>query len=88
MNIEKVKRQLDQTTIEEMDSMTSEALKEVIFQAEVAQKEAKAELEANPKYRQVKNDLSTLQVGLREVNKRQRAKIAYALHRLEEQGRI
>lgn len=87
MNVEKIKKQLDKMTVEEMDAMEASSLKEVIVQAEQSQKDARAELEKNPNYVRARNDLNALRSGLNDVNKRQKAKIAYALYRLEELGK-
>lgn len=87
MNIEKIKRKLGKDTVEEMDGLSDQALKDTIIQAEQSQKDARAELDKNPNYVRARNDLNALRSGLNEVNARQRAKIAYALHRLEELGK-
>lgn len=88
MKLEKIMQKLGKDTVEEMESMSETELKETIVQAEQSQKAAKAELERNPEYVRAKNDMNAFKVGLNEVNARQKAKIAFALHLLEEKGQV
>lgn len=84
--LEKLKKKLGKATIEEMDAMDHVALKKVIVEANTSMKVCAEELEANPKYQQVKQDKSYLESGKREVNARQQARIAYSLYTLEQRG--
>lgn len=87
MKIEKLEQKLGKATVAEMASLPSPELEQVIITAEKSMKLAKDELEANPKYQELKENLSALSQGLKEVNSRQRAKIQYALHLLEGESR-
>lgn len=73
-------------TKQEMDSEQSEQLRSRIISAETAMKQVQEELESNPKYQELKEQLSALTQGKKEVNKRQKAIIAYALRLLEEKS--
>lgn len=75
-------------TKEEMDKLDTQGLEDVIVQATTAKETARAELMKNPKYQDAKDAKSLLESGRREVNKRQDAKIAYALIRIagDDQG--
>lgn len=88
MDMFKLKGTLGNDTIEEMDSMDDNELKTVIVQAETAMQEAKEELEGNENYQRAKADCSLLSSGKKEVDKRQKGKIQYALSRLTEIGKL
>jgi hypothetical protein len=82
-NIDKICKILgDETTIE-MGALSDEDIKQRIIAANSAMKQVRDELEANPKYQDIKEDLKALTAGKKEVDKRQKAVIAYALHLLE-----
>lgn len=76
---EKAIKILGRDTVDEMDTMDSEQLKKVIVDASSAMKEVKEELEANAEYQRAKSDLKHLSEGKREVDKRQKSRINYAL---------
>lgn len=84
--IEKLQKKLGKLTTEEMDSMGPDDLKQVIVQANSSMQQVKEELDANPKYEQVKLDKQLLETSKREVDARQKARISYALHLLDEGG--
>lgn len=88
MDIMKLKGQLGQDTIEEMDMMDDAQLHKVVVEAESAMKQAKEELEANPKYQEAKENVKALSQGKRDLDKRQKGKIQYALSRLTEIGKL
>lgn len=71
-------------TIQELDAAATESLKTSIVTADASIKQASDELEANPKFQEIKANLKAIGEGLREVKKRQNAIIQYSLHLLEE----
>lgn len=73
-------------TVEEMDAMSADALKKVIVDASTAMKQAKEELEANPQYQALKESLKACTEGKRELDSRQKARIAYSIDLLKEKG--
>lgn len=87
MNIQKVRDKIGVETCEEMDGMSEETLKVTIVTAERAMSDCKRDLNLNPQYLETKENLKALTQGKREVDARQKAKIAYAIHRLEELGK-
>ena len=80
----KIKKALGKDTVEEMDQMTEGELKKVVIEAEQSMKKAKTEMDENDNYQKAKNDKNLFETGLREVRKRQNARISYALVRIEE----
>lgn len=84
--ITKALKAIGADTKSEMDAMAKDSLEEVIVQAEKAMSQAERERNSNPHFLAAKENLKALGEGLREVKKRQNAKIVYALHRLEEIG--
>ncbi len=85
---DKVTKALGRDTVEEMDAMTTEELKKVVVEASSAMKEVKEELEANQNYQSLKADLKDLTAGKAAVDKRQKARIAYALDRVDSLGNL
>ncbi len=85
--LEKLIKSLGRSTTEDLDKMTVDELRNTIVHAESSMKQAKEELEDNPRFAAMKESLSDLSAGMREVNKRQRAIIQYALLKLEENGK-
>jgi hypothetical protein len=81
--LEQIEKLLGKEFALELQGLAPEAIKEKVVQAEQAMKEASEELEANPKYQELKESLKALSEGKKEVNKRQKAIIAYALHLLD-----
>jgi hypothetical protein len=84
--LDKISNILGLELINEINALDSDSLKNQIVQAETAMKDAKQELEANPKYEEIKEQLKAITAGLKEVRKFQNAKIAYALDLLESKG--
>jgi len=85
--LSKITKLLGKTCIVDMDVMSDQDLKNLIAQAEGSIKSAGDELEANERYREMKECLKDLTASYGEVKKRQKAKIEYCLHMLEEQGK-
>lgn len=82
MKLNKIEKILGEEIMEEIRAMGEEELKKVIIQAEQSMKEAKDELEANPKFQQLKEDLKALRCGFLDVKKFQTAKLNLALMQL------
>jgi hypothetical protein len=82
----RIEKALGSDTLGELESMPSDALKDKIVSAEHAIMEAIRELEANPKYQELKESLKAISAGLKEVKKRQNAIIQYSLSLLEDKG--
>lgn len=74
-------------TIQELDAQDTDALKQSIVRADQSIKQASDELEANPKFQELKESLKAVSEGLREVKKRQNAIVQYSLHLIEEKGK-
>jgi hypothetical protein len=68
--------------LRELEALDSEGLKNVLWQSENAIDEAYAEVEANPRYQQAKQEIKDLSAGRREVTKRQKALICVVLSML------
>lgn len=86
--LEKIEKILTSTLLEEMDGLSAEDLKGAVLTAAQSIKAVQEELEANPKYQECKENLKALSQGLKDVKKFQNAKVAYALHLLEEGGKV
>lgn len=84
--LDKLTKTLGRCIIEDLNTQPSDILKNTVVGAEYSMKAAKDELESNPRYAAIKEQLADLSAGLKEVNKRQRAIIQYALHLMEEKG--
>lgn len=81
--LEKLEKTLGADTIAEISAKSADDLKSLIVAAESAINQAVDELEANPHYQELKENLKALTAGLREVKKRQKAIIDYSLLSLE-----
>lgn len=88
MDNEKLVKALGRDTIDEMNTYREEDLNKTIVEATGAMRTAKDELDANEDYQKAKADCSLLSSGKREVDKRQKAKIAYSQNRLSELGKM
>jgi hypothetical protein len=84
--LDKLERTLGKDTIADLNAVPVDMLKAHIVASEQSMKAAKEELEANPQYQELRENLKALSQGLREVNTRQRAIIQYCLHLIEEKG--
>ena len=80
--MDKVKKKLGEDTVKEMEAMGVDTLKQTIVSANETMSEVKEELEANPAYQEAKANYDVFKSGQREVNTRQKAKIAFALYLL------
>jgi len=83
---EKLQKVLGIDTVEELEKLDSDILKERIANAAQAMQAVRDELEANPKYQELKENLKALTSGKKEVDKRQKAIIKFCLHLLESKG--
>jgi hypothetical protein len=79
----KIEKELGPDALTELAGADLEA---AITNAAGAIKTSEDELEANPKYQELKESMKAVKAGLGEVKKRQKAIIDYCLHLLEERG--
>lgn len=82
-----IQKTLGDEALEGLNAMTPDHLETQIALSAGAIKEAQDQLEANPKFQELKASLKACSEGLREVKKFQNAKIQYSLHLLEEKGK-
>lgn len=82
-NDAKLEKKLGVETVAEIRGSDDASLKARIIAAEQAMRAAKDELEANPKYQELKESLGVLTQGMKEVNSRQRAIIQLCLITLD-----
>lgn len=87
MDRSKAIKLLSEVTVEEMDAMDEATLKKTIVDASSAMKTAKEELEANPQYIELKESLQACTQGKKDLDARQKARIAYSLELLEAKGK-
>ena len=85
--LEKIIKKLGKDTVAEMQAMDEVALRGVIVSAEQAMKKEIESLEKNEKYQFYKESIKALSAGKREVDSRQRSRIAYALQLLSDSGK-
>lgn len=83
MKLDKVIKILGSDLQQELESASKEALEKRIINAEQGMQTVKEELENNQKYQELKENKKAMESGLKEVNKFQRAIIAYALTMLD-----
>ena len=83
----RIEKILDVDTREDLSSRSAEDLGKAIVAADAAIKQVSDELEANPKYQELRESIKALSEGLRDVKKRQNAIVQYSLHLLEEKGK-
>lgn len=83
---DKLENVLGKETIKELEAMSVAQLETRVSQAESSILQAKTEMEANPKYEELRDSLSALKSGFNDVKKRQRAITEYALHLREDKG--
>lgn len=84
--LSRIEKALGKETMADLESLSMEVLKDRLVAAESSIKQAIDELEANPKYQEIKDSLKALSEGLREVKKRQNAIIQYSLSLMEDKG--
>lgn len=85
-NLDKVLGALGENTKDEMDAMDEAHLRNVIVMANAAMEQVIEELDANVKYQEIKESKSAMEAGKKEVDKRQKAKIAYALYLMSQRA--
>jgi hypothetical protein len=88
MEKDKAIKKLGEDTVMEMEAMTQEDLKKTIVESQAAMRTAKEELEANPKYQELKASLQDVSQAKKDVDSRQKARTAYALELLEQIGKL
>ncbi len=79
-------KKLGDEFIQELEAKSPGELETHIINAEKAMSQAQDELEANPKYQELKDSLAAVTEGKKEVDKRQKAIIAVSLHLLAQKG--
>lgn len=84
----KIEKLLGKELIDGIVTMAPDRLETQIALSAGAIKEAEDQLEANPKFQELKDSLKACSAGLREVKAFQNAKIQFALHMLEEKGKV
>lgn len=77
--LNRIEKALGKEMMGELEALPVEVLKDTLVNAEHAINEAVRELEANPKFQELKDSLKAISEGLREVKKRQTAIIQYSL---------
>ena len=82
--LEKAMKHLGVETLNEMTAMTPEQLKQRIVAADEAMRAVAQEIDDNAEYQALKEKLSDLGAGKRDVDKRQRAVILVALSLINE----
>ena len=85
--MKKIKKQLNEDMLQELDALSPEEIKNQVVQSQQAIKLAKDELDENPEFKKLKSDLKDLRSGFTDLKKFQQAKIDYLLLRLEESGK-
>lgn len=88
MDMHKIKGELGDLTIEEMDAMDEVELKNRVVEANTAMQTAKEELDEHEGYQKAKTAVADLSSGKKAIDKRQKAVIGYALSRLTELGKL
>lgn len=82
MKLDKIIKKLDKDTVAALDNYVPNELYLKIAAAEQIMLTAQEELDSNPKYEELRENLKALTSGKREINSRQRAIIGYCLHLL------
>jgi len=83
-----IKKLLGDDRMADLVSSPEEELKVIIANSAGYIKQAQDELEANPKYQDLKESLKAANSGLREIKAIHNAVIQYSLSLLEEKGKI
>lgn len=82
----RIEKTLGKESMADLEAMAVDVLKDTLVNAEHSINDAVRELEANPKFQELKESIKALSEGLRDVKKRQTAIIQYALSLLEDKG--
>lgn len=83
---QKISKVLGEQLVNETRTLSAEQLESLIVTATQEVEEAREELEANPKYQQLKEDLKALKSGFSEVKKINNSRIQLAVALLAERG--
>lgn len=83
---EKLEKALGKETMSELEALDNSSLEQRVVAANQAMKQVAEELQANPKFQELKESLKALSAGKRDVNKRQNAVIKYCLQLLTDKG--
>lgn len=83
----RIKQKLGEDKLVELEALSVEQLESAVTSAEMAIKQADDQLEASPAYRELKLSVAAVMQAKGDVNRRQRAIAAYALHLIEEKGK-
>lgn len=82
----KIEKTLGKDKLADLEALDVSGLKSAVTAADMAVKQAIDQLEANPKYQEIKESLKALREGVTELRKHQGALVTYALHLIEEKG--
>jgi hypothetical protein len=82
--LEKLKKTLSDTVIEELDALDETGLKKAVSDSTEAIETATRERNDNPKYQTAKLAVTDLSGALKDTKKYQKAKITYSIYRLRE----
>lgn len=82
----RIEKELGKEFLRELDAADATAVEAAVVNAGAAIKQAEDELEANPKFQEIREARKAISAGLSEVKKRQKAIIEYSLHLLEERN--
>lgn len=88
MDIKKIIAKLPVGFAEDAAGMDADALRAVIIAAETSLRNVEQEMKANEKLTGARELVKDFMAPYNEAKKAQRAKIAYALHVLEERGEL
>lgn len=86
MKLEKALKILGQDTVVEMEAFDKPTLIASIVDAESAMRQVQLELDNNEQYQELKESKKAMEAGKKEVDLRQKARIALALNLLEAKG--
>lgn len=82
MKLDKILTIIGNDTAEELGAMDKDSLKSRVVAAEEAMRDVQIELDNNTAYQEMLLNKKAMEAGKNEVNKRQKAIIAYILHLL------
>lgn len=86
--LEKIKKALGKTAVEELDSLKEADLRDTVVTSEHNLQSEIQKFENDDAFQLLKNKFKEAAGPLRDAKKFQKAKIRYALHRLEEMGKL
>jgi ABC-type sulfate transport system substrate-binding protein len=88
MKLKKVLKLLGTGVKEDLDALSEKGLRDSIISSETAIREIRTQMDADERLREVKEMLKDFAGAYRDAQNAQQAKIQYALHRLEEMGKL